>query len=193
MNSTMLYYYVNATGESDGPVSYADLQSFLQAGSIKPTTLICKMGDSLWAPFLPNVEDGGFSAPNTAGDRSSVQMNVPTWMKFTLWALVAGVFVNILLPVVTTLLQKNEWEYRVMEFPAKPGDKNATRTVDLDIEELQMAGKNGWEIAGQWLEHETVFPNFGKDEFVTGLQPNFRPSKLLILLKRKTSQFSQLP
>ena len=80
-----------------------------------------------------------------------------------------------------------------MEFSAKPGDKNATRTVDLDIEELQMAGKNGWEIAGQWLEHETVFPNFGKDEYVTGLQSNFRPSKLLILLKRKTSQFSQLP
>ena len=193
MNSTSLYYYIASNGETAGPVPYADLQSYLKSGLVKPTTPICKVGDAAWAPFLPNVEDGGFSAPNTAGDRSSVQMNVPAWMKFALWALVAGVFLNILLPVVTTLLQKNEWEYRVMEFSAKPGDKNASRTVDLDIEELQMAGKNGWEIAGQWLEHETVFPNFGKDEFVTGLQPNFRPSKLLILLKRKTSHFLQQP
>lgn len=202
----MLYYYVNASGETDGPVSYSDLQSFLQAGSIKPTTLICKLGDSVWAPFLPSVEDGGISAWHIATDRSSVQMVMPTWVKFVLWALLAGVFLNFLspivtnalqkkfqVPIVTNTLQKNEWEYRVMDFPAERAGDLSPRSVNVDITDLQAAGKNGWEIVGQWVEHETVFPNFGKNEYVTGLQPNFRTSKLSILLKRKIENFSQLP
>lgn len=188
-----LYYYVNASGETDGPVSYSDLQSFLQAGSIKPTTPICKVGDAAWAPFLLGVEDGGIAASHIATDRSSIQMVIPSWMKFVLWALLAGVFLNFLLPIATNALQKNEWEYRVIHFPAESAEDLSSRSVNIDMTDLQAAGKNGWEIVGQWVEHETVFPNFGRNEYVTGLQPNFRTSKLSVLLKRKIENFPQLP
>jgi hypothetical protein len=193
MNSTSLYYYIASNGETAGPVHYADLQSYLKSGLIKPTTPICKVGDAAWAPFLLGVEDGGISASHIATDRSSIQMVIPSWMKFVLWALLAGVFLNFLLPIATKALQKNEWEYRVIHFPAESAEDLSSRSVNIDITDLQAAGKNGWEIVGQWVEHETVFPNFGRNEYVTGLQPNFRTSKLSILLKRKIENFPQLP
>jgi hypothetical protein len=193
MNSTSLYYYIASNGETAGPVPYADLQSYLKSGLIKPTTPICKVGDAAWAPFLLGVEDGGISASHIATDRSSIQMVIPSWMKFVLWALLAGVFLNFLLPIATNALQKNEWEYRVIHFPAESAEDLSSRSVNIDITDLQAAGKNGWEIVGQWVEHETVFPNFGRNEYVTGLQPNFRTSKLSILLKRKIENFPQLP
>lgn len=42
----------------------------------------------------------------------------------------------------------------------------------------------GWEMVGSHLEMETAFPNFGKDDFVNGLQPNIRPQSLTLLFKR---------
>jgi hypothetical protein len=193
MNSQTLYYYVNASGETDGPVAYSDLESFLQTGSIKPSTLVCKFGDSVWAPLLPSKEDRGISTFHTASDRSSREIVFPAWVKFVLWALLVSAFLNFLSPILINGLQKNVWEYRVMHFPAENAGDLSPSTVKLDISELQEAGKNGWEIVGQWVEHETVFPNFGKEQYVTGLQPNFRVSQLSILLKRKISFFPKLP
>ena len=44
----------------------------------------------------------------------------------------------------------------------------------------------GTRLGGfRYVENETAWPNFGKDEFVTGLQPNVRAQSLVMIFKRK--------
>ena len=51
-------------------------------------------------------------------------------------------------------------------------------------QQLSAAGLEGWEVVSVALEMETAWPNFGKDDYVTGLQPNMRPQSLLVILRR---------
>lgn len=51
--------------------------------------------------------------------------------------------------------------------------------------ELSALGAEGWEIVGSYLELETAYPNFGDSKYVTGLQPNIRPQRAVILLRRR--------
>lgn len=64
------------------------------------------------------------------------------------------------------------------------GRKSKTSTILVNEDVLNKLGKEGWEIATSFLEMETVYPNFGKPEYVTGIQPNIRPKTLVIILKR---------
>jgi hypothetical protein len=84
-NST-LYYYVDSQGAAAGPVSYNDLRTLLKQGAIKPTTQICKAGDSVWAPFLPNPGDPGI--PGEASTVSHPSVKLPVW-----WGLLLGLAV----------------------------------------------------------------------------------------------------
>jgi hypothetical protein len=96
-----------------------------------------------------------------------------------------GIFLNALLQFSRPAgAEATAWEYKTIEVPAHSAGDAATRKVNLDLPELDSLGKEGWEVAGLWLEQETVHPNFGKTEYVTGLQPNVRPSRLVVLLKR---------
>jgi hypothetical protein len=205
MNSASLYYYIALNGETEGPVKYADLQSYLKSGQIKPTTLICKVGDAAWAPFLPDARHEGLP-PNESPVREISQterLSLPGGVVVALWIIVLGVLLNTAVSVFLYLsaqptfsavlslsassAQLKTWEYRVVEYPASAANDRSTRSINLNEQALQSAGRDGWEIVGQWLEHETVYPNFGKDEYVTGIQPNFRPSKLVVLMKRPSN------
>jgi len=44
--------------------------------------------------------------------------------------------------------------------------------------------RGGWELAGTAMEIETAYPNFGKDEYVTGLRENVRPQALLMVFRK---------
>ncbi|MEN9271477.1 MAG: hypothetical protein Q6L49_12025, partial [Thermostichales cyanobacterium HHBFW_bins_127] len=57
-------------------------------------------------------------------------------------------------------------------------------TINVDPKQLAEMGAAGWELAGTFLEMETAFPNFGNAEYVTGLQPNVRPQRLVLIFKR---------
>jgi hypothetical protein len=178
-----LYYYLDAQGVAAGPVSYADLQSLLKQGVIKPTTPICKVGDTAWAPFLPNPGDPGIRSESSSSAISSTKF--PIWWGGLLALAVLGIFLNALLQFSRPArAEATTWEYKTIEVPAHSAGDAATRKVNLDLPELDSLGKEGWEVAGLWLEQETVHPNFGKTEYVTGLQPNVRPSRLVVLLKR---------
>lgn len=181
MNNATLYYFIDSNGAASGPVSYLDLQTLLKQGAIKPTTPICKVGDSTWAPFLPNPGDSGIRQHETHLDSRS---KFPVWVGVLLALAVVGIFINAFLQLASANVPKQVWEYKTIEFHAAPADDSTTREVELDINKLESLGAEGWEVAGLWLETETVHPNFGKSEYVTGLQPNIRPSRLVVLLKR---------
>jgi len=40
------------------------------------------------------------------------------------------------------------------------------------------------ELVDSYLEMETVHPNFGDSRYVTGLQPNVRPQRLVLIFER---------
>lgn len=57
--------------------------------------------------------------------------------------------------------------------------------VNLSDEDLSILGKEGWELVDTFLEMETTHPNYGSTEYVTGLQPNIRPQRAVLLFKKR--------
>lgn len=89
-------------------------------------------------------------------------------------------------------LNSRQWEYfsfRVLT--SQVSDRRGSEafkysSIDdtkLD-QQLTAAGLAGWQVVSVALEMETAWPNFGKDDYVTGLQPNMRPQSLLVILRR---------
>lgn len=86
------------------------------------------------------------------------------------------------------------WEYKVVSFIAEsPGALESSRVdtgaayvsaVTPAETALDGMGQEGWEMVGSYLEMETAWPNFGDAKYVTGLQPNVRPQRLVLIFKR---------
>ena len=57
-------------------------------------------------------------------------------------------------------------------------------SVKVDDATLNELGMANWELVGSYVEHNTSFPNFGNDEYVTGIRPNVRPSAVVFIFKR---------
>ena len=82
------------------------------------------------------------------------------------------------------------YEYNVVAFSSEGNSRlgkeaAAFSTVTPSNEDLDKAGLAGWEVVTSYLEVETAFPNFGDDKFVTGIQPNVRPQRLVVILRRR--------
>jgi hypothetical protein len=81
------------------------------------------------------------------------------------------------------------WEYMVVraltEGNSRTGDE-AIKYSSIDIDDVQLAvlGKQGWELAGLYIENETAYPNFGSPGYVTGLRANIRPQLAVLIFKR---------
>lgn len=86
--------------------------------------------------------------------------------------------------------RRGAWEYKVVQVAAQDGGSRtgsgAMRyaTVTPAEDQLNELGKEGWELATSYLEMETAYPNFGNSDYVTGLQPNVRPQRLVMIFKR---------
>ncbi|MFM8392073.1 MAG: hypothetical protein ACKN9H_06330, partial [Methylophilaceae bacterium] len=92
------------------------------------------------------------------------------------------------------------WEYKVIYYDAQKIESDAknyvggtddfknsvsSTSVIPDEKSLNDFGKDGWEIATSYLEDETVYPNLlASGDGVSGLQPNVRPQRLVVILKR---------
>jgi hypothetical protein len=91
-----------------------------------------------------------------------------------------------------------QWKYTYSSVPARSArytSLDADRTghdamsaTQIDREILKSLTEemtnSGWEFAGTAMEIETAYPNFGKDEYVTGLRENIRPQALLIVFRK---------
>lgn len=90
----------------------------------------------------------------------------------------------------TLYMQNQKWEYKVVyiqpnEFNSR--DKEGAfnyNTITPSESNLNILGSQGWEISASYLEMETAFPNFGDTQYVTGIQANVRPQRLVLILKR---------
>jgi len=91
-----------------------------------------------------------------------------------------------------------QWKYTYSSVPARSAryttleadrtghDAMSAAQIDRDMlksitEEMT---NSGWELAGTAMEIETAYPNFGKDEYVTGLRENIRPQALLVVFRK---------
>jgi hypothetical protein len=106
----------------------------------------------------------------------------------------------VLLSVMTSCNQTQNWEYKTIYFDAvkiESSDKSyastdekfvnnvSSTTVVPSDSSLTNLGKEGWEIASSFVEQETVFPNLlAKGASVDGLKENIRPQRLVVIFKR---------
>lgn len=91
------------------------------------------------------------------------------------------------------LFPNSKWAYKTVYVRAETVSSDAypkfsakeVSVMELESE-VEKLGKQGWELVDSFVENETVHPNFGNEEYVTGLQPNVRPNRVVLLFKRKT-------
>lgn len=83
-----------------------------------------------------------------------------------------------------------QWEYKVLSVHP-PQDVQRTgesavrfTTITPGERDLNELGQQGWELVNSYLEIETAWPNFGNDRYVTGMQPNVRPQRAVLLFRR---------
>jgi hypothetical protein len=84
------------------------------------------------------------------------------------------------------------YEYKVVAVQAEGHERRGEdalkfASVTPAEPELTSLGSAGWEIVTSYLEIETAYPNFGNSDYVTGLQPNVRPQRLVIVLRRRVA------
>lgn len=80
----------------------------------------------------------------------------------------------------------NNWEYKIVTVNGnEEASKFAPKEIKISNEDLNLFGKEGWELVDTYTTTESVHPNFGNDEYVNGLQPNVRTSSVNFVFKRK--------
>lgn len=79
----------------------------------------------------------------------------------------------------------NTWEYKVVSVKGEDAGKFSPTELKVTNENLNSIGKDGWELVGIYTTNETVHPNFGNEEYVSGLQPNVRTNSVNLVFKRK--------
>lgn len=81
----------------------------------------------------------------------------------------------------------SNWEYKVVKVKGveKESSKFDSNKFDITDESLNLFGKDGWELVSTYETIETVHPNFGNSEYVTGMQPNVRTAEINFVFKRK--------
>lgn len=56
--------------------------------------------------------------------------------------------------------------------------------------ELNRLGKEGWELVSTYTTVETKYPNFGNQDYVTGIRENTHTGKINFVLKRRVDKSS---
>ena len=95
--------------------------------------------------------------------------------------------IGVLLSALTTSCT-SKWEYKTITFNGTEDEELAkftSKKIDIPTTSLNSLGEEGWELVDILDKIETVHPNFGNDEYVTGLQPNVRTSEVSFVFKRK--------
>lgn len=82
-----------------------------------------------------------------------------------------------------------KWEYKVTYLESTEIEEYTKsdfnpKEAQLNAGMINSYGEEGWELVDTYLETETVHPNYGNDDYVTGLQPNIRPQRLVMIFKR---------
>lgn len=100
----------------------------------------------------------------------------------------------LIISTFSLIIPINHWEYQTVELPGTGISRTGSSalsasTILLDSSRLNAMGEQGWELVDSFVEVETAFPNFGKEEYVTGLRENIRPQKAVLIFKRRAKWF----
>lgn len=79
-------------------------------------------------------------------------------------------------------LQK--WEYKTFITWGIDLGKFSALYIPIPQEEMDSLGSQGWELVDVYTRVGTVHPNYGSEEYVTGLQPNVRTTGVFYVFKR---------
>lgn len=97
--------------------------------------------------------------------------------------------------------QNNTWEYKEykvnnsMNFEdIKDEDlrlqmqKLAGPSFSIPIKEFNKLGNEGWELVSSSVIIETTFPNFGNEDYHTGIKSNTKTKEIIYIFKRKVTK-----
>jgi len=124
--------------------------------------------------------------------------NTASKAPWQLTVIVLLILIGIGMPFWSLLRPPQKWEYKTVTIHAETSillggnyGKLAAASIPIDERTFETLGKEGWELVSTFLELQTEHPNFGKEDYVTGLQPNVRPQRLVCIFKRPVSLLSQ--
>lgn len=86
---------------------------------------------------------------------------------------------------------EKKWEYKTVQVDGKEEFEFLDKFSSKDIYptgKLNSMGEEGWELVEAYPITETVFPNFGDEKYVTGLQPNVRTKAVQYVFKREKKE-----
>ena len=78
-----------------------------------------------------------------------------------------------------------QWEYLQIKLNGKEEIEYSNKKFENNIDELNYLGKEGWELVSTYPIVETVFPNFGNNNYHTGIKSNIRTTEIIYIFKRK--------
>lgn len=87
--------------------------------------------------------------------------------------------------------ETQKWEYKTLIVYGSLNGDFYSRTHPVPVEKLDTIGSQGWELVDVYTKIETVHPNFGNAQYVTGLQPNTRTSCIHYVFKRPVKNGDQ--
>ncbi|MDU6114996.1 MAG: DUF4177 domain-containing protein [Paeniclostridium sordellii] len=121
--------------------------------------------------------------------KSKIKEAVKSNKKFTILASLLFLITISLFIIAGKSVTAQKWNYKVVEYYSDQTGRTGSgalnpSTVSIPENELNELGKQGWELVSSHIENETAYPNFGNSEYVTGLQPNVRPQKVVLLFKK---------
>ena len=84
------------------------------------------------------------------------------------------------------------WEYKAVKISGDimKYDYDVRKFFPLELDEDTVSSKMNlfyrqWDLVGTVTEIETVHPNFGKEDYVTGIQPNTRSKATILIFRRQ--------
>jgi hypothetical protein len=206
------FYYTTASNEVAGPCTTLQLMALHKAGTLQDTSLVCADGSEQWVELKSiypaarlQKSKKGPASPAPADDSKADPAVPPSEgasakptakagpalpaSQTQAAAIILLLLLGLALPYFSALRPVAKWEYKKVTFQSQGHERigpGALRYSSIEMDEnlLNLMGKEGWEMVDSHLEMETAFPNFGKDDFVNGLQPNIRPQSLTLLFKR---------
>ena len=93
-------------------------------------------------------------------------------------------FVSLVAAIALTACSSN-WEYKVVTVDGTSTSEFSPNSFNVSLEDLNLFGAEGWELVDVYTVVETVHPNFGNSEYVTGLRENTRTSSINYVFKRR--------
>lgn len=94
---------------------------------------------------------------------------------------------RLLIPLAACSMMacSHHWEYKIVSVEGTESTEYDARSFQITNEDLDIFGKEGWELVDIYTITETLHPNFGNSEYVTGIRENTRTQSVNYVFKRK--------